>query len=515
MVDDIEPAESSAVELARISKTYGDFYALRGLDVAFERGRIHALVGQNGAGKSTCLGLIAGRIAPSEGTVSILGTGFPKGLTSRSATDAGVATVYQELSLFPEMTAIENVFIGQMDFPLGFATWDRLLPRFHELRERLGIDVHPKTRVGALSLAMQQMIEIMRGLALDSRILLLDEPTAVLAPEERASLFKTMRELRDSGVTIIFVSHYLDEVMSISDTVTVFRNGTIIEKAEVARWTEASLVEAMLGEEAGQLEKAREGLNPRESDASAETLLNVSGLNVGKLVDVDITVRKGEIVGIGGLVGSGRSTLLRTLAGVQPALSGRMKLGTQEGPLPRSPRAAWRSGIGYIPEERKTDGLALERTSSDNIIVGDISQVSRGGWIHTPTVKRLVGDLANRFAIPARLLSLPVGRLSGGNQQKVLFARWGLRGPTLLLADESTRGVDIGAKGQIMRMLREMADAGMGVIFVSSDLEEVAAVSDRIYVLEHGRVAGVLDASRDDITQDDILKLAFGIGQNQ
>lgn len=506
---DIEPAQEFAVELTDVSKTYGAFYALRGLTVRFEPGKIHALVGQNGAGKSTCLGLLSGRIAPSEGNITVLGEESPQGLDTRSASAACIATVYQELSLFPEMTAIENVFIGQLGNPLSYVTWERRRPRFFELCDQLGVKIDPGARVGGLSLANQQMLEIMRGLALESRILLLDEPTAVLAPDERTALFKTIRDLRDSGVTVIFVSHYLDEVLALADTVTVFRNGHLIDKSPVDRWTEASLVQAMLGEEAAQLERAEAKRSPRKHESVAP-LLTVTDLRVGKLADVNIRVDPGEIVGIGGLVGSGRSTLLRALAGAQPAPEGTIILAGRRMSPPRSPREAWKLGIGYIPEERKTGGLALESTSADNIIIGDLQRVSRLGWVHNPTVAHRLGPLAKRFGIPPRLLPLPVGQLSGGNQQKVLFARWGLRAPRLLLADEATRGVDIGAKGQIMQMLREMADAGMGIIFVSSDLEEVAAVSDRIYVLNHGRIAGELTATT-HVSQDDILRLAFGI----
>lgn len=508
---DTEPATSRAVTLTGINKKYGAFHALRGLDVGFEPGMIHALVGQNGAGKSTCLGLIAGRITPTTGKIQILDREFTSGLDTRSAATAGVAAVYQELSLFTEMTAIENVFIGRLGHAASLANLKRFEPEYLELCHALGVHIAPRSIVRTLSVAKQQMLEIMRGLALESQVLLLDEPTAVLAPAERESLFATMRDLRDRGVTIIFVSHYLDEVLAVSDTVTVFRNGALIEKAPVARWSEPSLVQHMLGEEAAQLEQAElaRAVSPHEHPAP---LLEITGLSVGKLTTINFKVNRGEIVGIGGLVGSGRSTLLRALAGAQPANRGVMQLDGRTVQPPQSPRDAWRLGIGYIPEERKTDGLALERSSTDNVIMSDYRQVSRLGWIHPPTVDRLVGRLADRFSIAQRLLRLPAGQLSGGNQQKVLFARWGLRAPKLLLADESTRGVDIGAKGQIMQMLREMANNGMGVVFVSSDLEEVAAVSDRIYVFKSGSIVGEIQSTA-ETTQEDILSLAFGVGQ--
>lgn len=499
-----------AVSLRGIDKVYGEFYALRGLNLDFEPGRIHALVGQNGAGKSTCLGIIAGRTSATSGVLRIDDVDYPGGLRARDAAAAGVAAVYQELSVFPALSVLENVFVGQLTGRLGLVSWRRLRRRLTELTALLGVSVDPNAIVGSLSLAQQQVVEILRGLALDSRVLLLDEPTAVLAPAERQSLFRVMRELRDRGVTIIFVSHYLDEVLAVADTVSVFRDGRLVEKSLIGDHSEESIVAAMLGAEAPALAAAADRQASQEAVASGEPLLRVEGLAAGRVDGVSLTVRAGEIVGIGGLVGSGRSTVLRALAGAQPARAGTMTFDGRRVRLPRSPRSARRLGIGYIPEDRKGSGLVIERSSKDNIALGDLGKVSWMGVVRRSTMDRVVHGLAARYGLAARAVDLPVGRLSGGNQQKVLFARSGLHRPKLLLADESTRGVDVGSKGGIMSTLRSLADDGMGVVFVSSDLNEVAAVSDRIYVFKSGRIVGEFTET-DGVTQDDILARAFGL----
>lgn len=502
-------AASPAIVLRGIEKTYGDFFALRPLDIEFEPGAIHALVGQNGAGKSTCLGIIAGRTGATAGTLEVTGISHEGGWSAREATASGVAAVYQELSVFPAMTALENVFMGQMRSRAGFVDRPAMRRRFDELVRMLGVSVDANALVGSLPLAQQQIVEIMRGLAVDSRVLLLDEPTAVLGPADRAALFKVMRELRDQGVTIVFVSHYLDEVLAIADTVSVFRDGRLVLKDAAGKQSEATIVASMLGEEAAGLVAAADG-HRRAAKKTGPTLLQVRGLSVGRVEGVDLHVRAGEIVGIGGLVGSGRSTVLRALSGAQPARGGAMEFDGKPVDLPRSPRAAWRMGIGYIPEDRKHSGLVLERSSRDNIAIGDLKKVSRAGFIDGALFRAATNKLADQYELATRAVDLPAGQLSGGNQQKVLFARWGLRRPSVLLADESTRGVDVGSKGAIMRTLRALADEGMGIIFVSSDLQEVAAVSDRIYVFKAGRMVGEF-ADTSGVTQDDILARAFGV----
>jgi ABC-type sugar transport system ATPase subunit len=500
-----------AVQLEGVSRRFGGTLALSDIDLALQPGRIHALVGQNGAGKSTCLGVIAGRIGATSGHVVVAGEDYGSTVTPQFALGAGVVAIYQELTLFPALTALENVFVGQLNGRGGWVRRKSLLGEYDALCERLGVRIPAEARVGSLSLADQQMLEIMRAVARRGRVLLLDEPTAALAPQEREALFRVMSDLREDGVCLVIVSHFLDEVLDIADTVTVFRDGRIAAPTTpAADWTVDTLVAAMLGRELEVLEESF--MRQHAVSDSTEPILEVRGLSAGKLDNVALTVRPGEIVGIGGLVGSGRSTLLRALAGAQRATAGEIVFnGRRSGPF-RSPRDAWSNGIAYIPEDRKTHGILKEMTGRDNIAVSDFSRVARSGFLSKRRMLALTSSLGAQFGLPEPMLDRPSGALSGGNQQKLLLGRAAVRAPRVLLADEATRGIDVGAKAQILRALRTLADSGMGVVLVSSDLEEIVAASDRIYVLHGGRVAAELDVTPDTV-QDDILTPAFGLGK--
>jgi ABC-type sugar transport system ATPase subunit len=506
----VREGSRGGVTLEGVGKTFGSVNALVSVNMTLEPGRIHALVGQNGAGKSTCLGTIAGRVRPTTGTVTVDGREWPASVTPGYARDAGVTAIYQELSLVPRMSALDNAFLGASPARLGLVDRRTMRRRFAALSERLGVTIDPDAAADGLSLADQQMLEVMRALALDSKVLLLDEPTAALAPPERATLFSIMRELKAQGLTLIFVSHYLDEVMSISDTVTVFRNGRLVETGEVGDWSESRMIKEMLGEELAALEEVSERAGEEAERAEVEPALRVEGLSSRDgLRDVSITIRPGEIVGLGGLVGSKRSTLMRTLAGLGRGASGRIWLNGVERSIPSSPRAALRAGIALIPEDRKSDGLLMLMSARDNIMIGDLGGCSTAGVMSSGRFKARSDDLGGRYDIPDEMLNRPAGELSGGNQQKLLLARWGTRVPIVLLADEATRGIDIGAKQKILVTLRELADQGLAILFVSSELEEVTAISDRVYVLREGAIVAELDKA-DRTSGDRILDHAFG-----
>ncbi len=505
------PAEP-AVRLEGASRRFGATLALDSIDLELSAGRIHALVGQNGAGKSTCLGLIAGRISPTSGRVIVHGAEYPAAVSPHFAQSAGVMAIYQELTIFPALTALENVFTGRLDARAGWVRRRDLKRQYRELCDRFGVSIDGSAVAGTLSLADQQMLEIMRAVARDARVLLLDEPTAALAPQERESLFRVMRELRSEGVCMIVVSHYLDEVLAISDTITVFRDGRVAAATRPAgEWNEETLIAAMLGGELSSVEESLEAARDNHPGTQGEPVLTVSGLTVGALEGVDLEVRAGEIVGIGGLVGSGRSTLLRALAGAQPALRGEIRLKDgRRSAAPRNPREAWRQGIAYIPEDRKTAGVLSALSGRENIVLAKLRKLSRAGFISSRRIDEVSSRLADDYGLPQPMLDKAAGTLSGGNQQKLLLARAAISQPTVLLADEATRGIDVGAKGQILIALRRLADQGLGVVFVSSDLEEVVTVSDRIYVFRNGRVADEFPVDA-GTTQDDILTPAFGI----
>jgi ABC-type sugar transport system ATPase subunit len=511
--------ETPAVSLVGVGKRFGAVHALDGVTLTLRAGQVHAFVGQNGAGKSTCLGIIAGRISASAGEVTVCGSRYPSTSNPQIARRAGATAIYQELSIIPAMSALENVFISRRNSRVGVVDNRPLRREFAEMCDRLGARIDPDAPAGRLSLADQQMLEIIRALLLHSKVLLLDEPTAALAPAERAALFSVMGELRASGVCLVLVSHYLDEVLENSDAVTVFRDGRIVESGPAADYSEAALVRSMLGTELRALQRATSASVSREEGPYERTaahrapVLRVEGLSAGRLQNVSLHVNAGEVVGIGGLVGSGRSTLLRALAGAQPASAGDMWLDGEQVGLPRSPRDAWRQHISLIPEDRKVAGLVGAMSSRENIVIGDLGGAGRWGLVARRRVRRRTGELAAEYGLPDWMLDKPARHLSGGNQQKLLFCRWGFRPPRLLLADEATRGIDVGAKGQILDTLRRLADEGLAVIFVSSELEEVAAVSDRVYVLRAGQITAELDANC-GLGQDDILHFAFGLGDD-
>ena len=489
-----------AVRFKEINKAFGHIVAVKAASLEISAGTVHALVGENGAGKSTLLGMLAGRIAPTAGQIEVFGDVLQAG-NVRASRLAGVVAIYQELTIVPALSACANVFLGQTRSSFGFLAERTMRRRFEELCARLGISIAAATVAGTLSVADQQMLEILRALQSKARILALDEPTSALAPPERDALFARLRELRADGVTILLVSHNLDEVLAIADRISVCRDGELVRTAPVDTWTKASLVAAMLGHDLQQGDR-------RLARKTARPLLEATGIIVpDKIESVSLSVSPGEIVGIGGLVGSGRTTLLRTLAGLEPRASGRLAIDGKVRSLPTAPARALALGIALIPEDRR-QGLVFELTAQENIVLGDLSATAIAGFISERRLHRRAAAAIRGYDFNLRRLGMNASSLSGGNQQKLLLARWRHRKVRVLLADEPTRGIDIGAKEEILRNLRSLADQGLAIVFVSSELEEVAAVSDRIVVLSAGREAGNLNAGA---SVSDILSAAFSL----
>lgn len=514
-----------AVEVSGVSKAYGGIHALAGVDVRIPGGTVEALVGQNGAGKSTLVGILSGRVAPSAGTVRVLGVEPAPG-DPRASRAAGLFTIYQELTTVPGLSAEENVFLGMAPSAGGIVKRSAMRSRYLEFCERMGITIPPRSLAGRLSVADNQIIEIMRALVADAKVLLLDEPTAALAAAERDALLHLIRDLRQQGVTVIYISHNLNEVLEIADHLTVLRDGKVAAEGPAAEWDESRLVGAMLGGKADHL--AARMLDRRGGQGSAgeaegapsvkrrpqgASILEARGISLeGAIEDVDLTVREGEILGLGGLVGSGRSTVMRCLAGAEAGSHGTMTLNGDQIDWPRSVRRAMRRGIVMIPEDRKGAGLILSMKALDNIALPDLGATARFGWLSDRRTNRHISDFAHEFGFDAARLGTPAGNLSGGNQQKLMLARWRFRSPVVLLADEPTRGIDVGAKEEVLDSLRRFADSGIGVVVASSELEEISLIADRVLVLSEGRAVAELQRTGERIHVDDILAAIYGGG---
>jgi len=504
-----------------LSRTFGSTHALREVDLEVTAGTIHALVGQNGAGKSTCLGIIAGRIRPSAGDVTVLGNNFQYG-NPRAAQTAGVSAVYQELTVIPQLTPQANVYLARPVTRGGLLRRGTMRRRYVDVCEQIGIPAAPDRPVGDMTVAQQQLIEITRAVASNSQVLLLDEPTAALAQEERRALFRVLAGLRAQGTTIVLVSHNLDEVLANADTVTVFRDGRLIATRPAGQWSRSELIRSMLGDASrALLEAETTGVAPSEVVAEAREAqaadrpirLRASGITLsGRLDGVDLDLREGEVLGIAGLMGSGRSSLLRALGGAERGTRGSLEIDGTPRSWPSSPRAAQALGIAFLPEDRKTEGVCLAMSSADNVALPRLGTATRAGYLSPRRLAARTSPYLKAVGVDLKKVSHSAQSLSGGNQQKLLFARMNYLEPRILLADEPTRGVDVGAKADILENVRSLAhEQGVAVVLVSSELEEVLAFSDRILVMSHGRIAAEFTAG--EVTENDLLNAAFHIGE--
>jgi rhamnose transport system ATP-binding protein len=509
------------ITLKDVSRSFGNTHAVRGvtLDLA-TAGVMHALVGENGAGKSTCLGLGAGRLAPSRGSVIVDGSEM-RTASPRAFIAAGVHAIYQELTIVPALSPSANVFLGKEVTRAGWLRKENMQQIFDEYCARVGVTV-PKTRESrTLPIAQQQVLEILRALTADSKAILLDEPTASLGERERDALFTTLDGLRRDGIALTLVSHNLDEVLTHCDRVTVFRDGGVVEARPARDWSKRELVSAMLGSAKTNIDLSLSVQRARgaasKTDAARKTVLSVKHLSSpNRLHDITFDLRQGEILGVAGLVGSGRTELLRALAGLDSSARGSVETGPGESTsVPSSVRAARRRGIALLPEDRKGQGLVLGRSAADNVTLGELGGVAKAGFVSARGIERRAKSSAVPVGFDPERIGLPAGSFSGGNQQKLMLARWLHAEHPILLADEPTRGVDVGAKADILRSLESMVEDGRSLIVVSSDLEEVVGLSERVLVLSQGKLVGILDSADDEITVEAILRIAFHSEQLQ
>jgi ABC-type sugar transport system ATPase subunit len=490
------------LELTTISKAYGATQALDDVSLDVRAGEVHAVVGENGAGKSTLINIISGNLAPDSGGIVIDG----KAANPRSAHAAqglGIATVHQELSVVEHLSVAENIHAAHPPSRCGFVRWSAMADEARALFGTLGVSLDVTARVGSLPVSARQLVEIAKALSLKPRILLFDEPTSALNSDEKEALFRLIEQLRASGLAIIYISHHLEEVMRLADRVTVLRDGKRMGTYEARSITPTFLVGKMVGRDFAPVEDAN---SPVKASA---TVLRVEGLGKDHFYrDVSFTLAAGEIIGLAGLMGSGRNVLAASLAGLLHPERGRVIWLNQ--PLaPRSLRHAMKAGIAYVPGERKTEGLFLDLTVAENVVAATLPQVTRWGlFSRTQAVLKARGFIS-QLRIKTQDAAERCGALSGGNQQKVLLAKWLARRPRLLIIEEPTKGVDIAAKEEIHRMLRELASQGTAVLFVSSDLPEILSLAHRVLVM-HG---GVIVAERQapETSEHEITTLASGL----
>jgi ABC-type sugar transport system ATPase subunit len=494
-----------AIRVRNVSKSFPGVQALRGINFELLTGEVHGLVGANGAGKSTFIRVLSGASQPDTGEIEVQGSPllFEDPRLQRSA---GIAAIYQELTIIPEMSVLSNAFLGRVPSRFFFTDKQRMERRFVELSDWMGLNISPHVNAGTLSVADQQMIEILRAVQTDQNVLIMDEPTAPLGPKERAKLYDLIGRLKDSGVAIIFISHDLDEVLNLSDRVSVMREGRLIESRAAAKWTKDTLVHAMLGDV-----QIVPGM--KRNHAKSGELLHVTNLTLpGRLSGLSFGLDRGEILGIAGLVGAGRTEVLRCIAGAEPSVKGSMRFAGADCAWPRTVREAIGRGIVLAPEDRKSQGLVLSRSSLSNLMLADLHAVAIGPIIDRKKARERAGRLARQLGFNLDRLDAEALNLSGGNQQKLVLGKWLNRKPKILLLDEPTRGIDLGAKQEIFQAIRRLSDEGMGVILVSSDLEEVVEHSDRVLVLAGGRQIELLDSR--DATVERILNLIFAVESN-
>lgn len=490
-------SQPPVLELRNVRKVFGQVTALDGVNLPVRPGHVQVVLGENGAGKSTLIKMIAGVHEPTSGEIFVDGTQVRINSTA-AAESLGISTIHQELNLVPSMSVAENVTLGRTPSRFGLVDRARMRRMAKDALDRIGLHVDLDQPVGSLGIARQQLVEIAKALSVDARILILDEPTAALTRSEIEDLFRVMRQLRERGVGMVFISHHLDEIAEIGDSVTVLRDGAFVDEVP-ADTPEPELVRLMVGRDIDQL-------FPRRTPPLGEPLLEVDGLSYkGHYEKIDLTVRAGEVVGLAGLVGAGRTEVLRAIAGADPYDEGTVRVKGTVLP-PHSIKDAVAAGIGLVPEDRKTQGLVLGAAVEDNLGYATLRTSARGVLADLRGQHSRAKEISDQLHIRLHSVRQPVNSLSGGNQQKVVFGRWVLAKSSVLLLDEPTRGVDVGAKVEIYELINSITEAGGAVLLASSELPEVMGISDRVVVMAGGRIVGEMPAA--DATQDAVMTLA-------
>ena len=490
----------SILEARNVVKVYPGTRALDDVSVSFDSGKVHAIVGKNGSGKSTLLKVFAGSEIATSGAIFLDGKEVRLSTTIEALKD-GIATVYQELSLVPTLTVTENILMGRLPTKRGMIDWKAARAYVRELLEELEIDVPATAVVSSLSMWQRQMIEIAKAMSYNPRVLQLDEPTSSLAKHEVASLFKMVRKLKEKDVIILYVSHKLHELWEIADDCTVLRDGKLIGTKRLSELSHRELIDMMFGE-------TKVESRPVDLMESDEVVLRVQNLSrQGKFHDVSFELHKGEVLGIAGMLGAGRTELLKSIFGADPYDSGTIEFGGET--MTHSSLKKMKTlGMALTPEDRKNEGLVLEASIANNLIYASLDQLSNGGFMNTREEKRFVDRQVDSLRIKVATAALPVSSLSGGNQQKVVVGNWLNTKPTVMMFDEPSRGIDVAAKQQIFKIMWEQSKKGVSSIMVSSELEELLEVCQRILIMVEGRI--VREVNPDEMKIDDLYAMCMG-----
>jgi ABC-type sugar transport system ATPase subunit len=495
------PSAASALHMRGISKVFPGVKALSGVELSVRFGTVHAIVGENGAGKSTLMKILSGAYAPTTGTIEVASAEV-RMKRPADAQRLGIRMVHQELNLVPDLTVAENIFLGRMPKRLGFFDRGGMVRQAAAVMAELGASIDPQQRLGDLSISQQQLVEIAKAYAADPRIIVLDEPTSSLSEHETAALFRILRKMRDAGIAIVYISHRLKEVLEIADEVTVLRDGAMIETRPASGITAADMIRLMVGREVSNV-------FPKTPSTIGKEVLRVRGIGDGlRFEDVSFDVRAGEILGLTGLVGAGRTEVARAIFGLAPLASGSVEIDGAPVTI-RSPAAAARAGIAYVPEDRKGDGIVPAMSVRENISLPVLRRLSnRFGRVRRGVERDLAQTYMRKFSIVPPDGERRIGLLSGGNQQKAVISRWLATDPKVLILDEPTRGVDVGAKAEIHGIIGQLVANGMAVVMISSELPEIMGVCDRVVVMRDGRASAPI--ARKDLTEERIMALATG-----
>ncbi len=505
-------AGAPLLRIQGLTKRFSGVTALDGVDLTLEKGEVHSLVGENGAGKSTLIKVMTGAYTRDVGVMEL--EGRPVSFrTPAEAQAAGVVAVYQEVNLLGFRTVAENIYLGREPRRFGFIDWKKMNDDAGELLRGLGLPIDPRATLGSLTIALRQMVAIARGVSLDARVLVLDEPTSSLTDREVGILFEMIRKLKSRGAAVVYVSHRMDELYAICDRVTILRDGKLVDTRPLAGLERLDLVCLMLGKKRDEVRTGSTAFGHRNAGEEgakepARALLEARGLARGrKLQGVSVAVARGEIVGMAGLLGSGRTETARAIFGLDKLDDGEVRLGGEKLAL-RAPRDAIEAGLALLPEDRKGEGIVPDMSVAENMTLAALPALTQLGIVSQAKQREIVEKFMKRLSIKAYGPEQKIRELSGGNQQKVLLARWLCRNPKLLILDEPTRGIDIGAKGDIQILIQELATAGLGVLMISSELEEIVEGSERVLVMRDGHVAAELTGEA--ISQDAILQAMAG-----